>query len=44
LGIKLHIIDVIEEHRDVLINPKHGYGKNMNPCLDCTYYFAFGRE
>jgi hypothetical protein len=26
LGIKLHIIDVIEEYRDVLLNPKHGYG------------------
>jgi tRNA U34 2-thiouridine synthase MnmA/TrmU len=26
LGIKLHIIDIIEEYKDVLINPKHGYG------------------
>jgi tRNA U34 2-thiouridine synthase MnmA/TrmU len=25
LGIKLHIIDVIEEYRDVLLNPKHGH-------------------
>ena len=35
LGIKLHIVDVIEEYKDVLLNPKHGYGANMNPCLDC---------
>ena len=35
LGIKLHIVDVIEEYKDVLLNPKHGYGQNMNPCLDC---------
>lgn len=35
LGIKLHIIDIIEEYKDVLLNPKHGYGANMNPCLDC---------
>ena len=27
LGVKLHIIDVIAEYRDVLLNPKHGYGK-----------------
>ena len=27
LGVKLHIIDVIEEYRDVLLNPKYGYGK-----------------
>jgi len=24
LGIKLHIIDVIEEYKDVLLNPKYG--------------------
>ncbi len=35
LGIKLHIIDVVEPYKDVLLNPKHGYGANMNPCLDC---------
>ena len=23
LGIKLHIVDVIEEYKDVLLNPKH---------------------
>ena len=40
LGIKLHIIDVIEEYRDVLLNPKHGYGKNMNPCLDCKGFMV----
>lgn len=20
---------------DIIMNPKHGYGKNMNPCIDC---------
>jgi tRNA U34 2-thiouridine synthase MnmA/TrmU len=40
LGIKLHIIDVIEEYKDVLINPKHGYGANMNPCLDCKIFMV----
>ena len=40
LGIKLHIVDVIEEYRDVLLNPKHGYGKNMNPCLDCKGFMV----
>ena len=38
LGIKLHIIDVIDEYKDVLINPKHGYGANMNPCQDCKTF------
>ncbi len=40
LGIKLHIVDVIKPYRDVLLNPKHGYGKNMNPCLDCKAFMV----
>jgi len=40
LGIKLHIVDIVEEYKDVLINPKHGYGKNMNPCLDCKIFMV----
>tara|TARA_R110002072_G_scaffold103600_2_gene227252 strand:+ start:428 stop:1474 length:1047 start_codon:yes stop_codon:yes gene_type:complete len=40
LGIKLHIVDVIEEYKDVLLNPKHGYGQNMNPCLDCKIFMV----
>ncbi|MCW9025607.1 MAG: tRNA (5-methylaminomethyl-2-thiouridylate)-methyltransferase [Gammaproteobacteria bacterium] len=40
LGIKMHIVDVIEEYKDVLLNPKHGYGSNMNPCLDCKGFMV----
>jgi len=40
LGIKLHIIDIIEEYKNVLLNPKHGYGANMNPCLDCKIFMV----
>ncbi len=40
LGIKMHIIDVIEEYKDVLLNPKYGYGANMNPCLDCKIFMV----
>ncbi len=40
LGIKLHIVDVIEEYKEVLLNPKHGYGQNMNPCLDCKGFMV----
>lgn len=35
LGISLKTIDISEEYMDVLKNPKYGYGKNMNPCIDC---------
>ena len=40
LGIKLHIVDVIEEYKDVVINPKYGYGANLNPCLDCKGFMV----
>jgi tRNA-specific 2-thiouridylase len=40
LGIKLHIIDIIEEYKQVLTSPKHGYGANMNPCLDCKIFMV----
>lgn len=40
LGIKLHIIEVIEEYKEVLLNPKHGYGQHMNPCLDCKIFMV----
>jgi tRNA-uridine 2-sulfurtransferase len=35
LGIKLIEVDFSEEHLAMVKNPKHGYGKNMNPCIDC---------
>ncbi|GAB6073830.1 argininosuccinate synthase domain-containing protein [Nautilia lithotrophica] len=36
LGIKLTILDVKEQYiKEILFNPVYGYGKNMNPCIDC---------
>lgn len=35
LGIPIHIIDITAEHMAMLKNPKHGYGRFMNPCVDC---------
>ena len=40
LGIKLHIVDIIEEYKDIVLNPKHGYGANLNPCLDCKIFMV----
>ncbi len=40
LGIKLHIVDVIDEYKDVVLNPRHGYGANLNPCLDCKIFMV----
>jgi tRNA-specific 2-thiouridylase len=35
IGIRLEVIDFSEKHLIMVKNPKHGRGKNMNPCIDC---------
>lgn len=35
IGIKLEVVDFSKEHFEMVKNPKHGLGKNMNPCIDC---------
>ena len=35
IGIRLEVIDFSQEQFEVVKNPKHGLGKNMNPCIDC---------
>lgn len=39
LGVKLHIFRLSEDYLRMLENPKHGYGKAANPCLDCHIFF-----
>lgn len=40
LGVALHIIDIVEPYKNILLNPKYGYGKNVNPCLDCKIFMV----
>jgi tRNA U34 2-thiouridine synthase MnmA/TrmU len=40
LGVKLHILDIIEEYKSVVLNPRYGYGSNLNPCLDCKVFMV----
>ncbi|MES9939706.1 MAG: tRNA (5-methylaminomethyl-2-thiouridylate)-methyltransferase [Candidatus Thiodiazotropha sp. 6PLUC2] len=40
LGMKLHIEDIVEDYKQVLTKPKHGYGANLNPCLDCKVFMV----
>ncbi len=40
LGVPLHIVDVIEEYKEVVTNPRYGYGANLNPCLDCKVFMV----
>jgi tRNA-specific 2-thiouridylase len=38
LGIKLHILDISEPYKEIVLRPKHGYGANLNPCWDCKVF------
>lgn len=38
LGIPLKVVNITREYLDVVKNPKHGYGSNMNPCIDCRIF------
>jgi tRNA U34 2-thiouridine synthase MnmA/TrmU len=35
MGVRHVAVPMGEEYLDIVRNPKHGYGKNANPCIDC---------
>jgi tRNA U34 2-thiouridine synthase MnmA/TrmU len=35
ISLKLKTIDFSKKHLEIVKKPKYGYGKNMNPCIDC---------
>jgi tRNA U34 2-thiouridine synthase MnmA/TrmU len=38
LNVPLTVLPVEKDYIHMLRNPKHGYGKNMNPCVDCKIF------
>ncbi len=34
-GLEFKAISVFDEFIEIVKNPKHGYGSNLNPCIDC---------
>lgn len=39
IGLKLEFYKCGKEYLEMLKNPIHGYGKNINPCIDCRIFF-----
>lgn len=37
-GFPLKIMDVKQDYLNVIKKPKHGFGKNYNPCIDCKIF------
>lgn len=35
LGVPIKVINASHEILEIVKNPKFGYGKNLNPCIDC---------
>jgi tRNA U34 2-thiouridine synthase MnmA/TrmU len=35
MGLAYKVVDITKRHLNVVKRPKHGYGRNMNPCIDC---------
>ncbi len=45
LGIPIEVIDISKGYLEVLHHPQYGYGKNVNPCVDCRIHmFKRARE
>jgi tRNA U34 2-thiouridine synthase MnmA/TrmU len=38
LNVPLKIVAAGNDYLRMLRNPKHGYGRNMNPCIDCRIF------
>jgi len=38
LGIELQVIKAGDDYLEMLKSPVYGYGKNVNPCIDCKAY------
>jgi tRNA-specific 2-thiouridylase len=37
-GAPARVLDCVEEYFGVLLSPRHGYGANVNPCIDCHLF------
>jgi tRNA U34 2-thiouridine synthase MnmA/TrmU len=38
LGVPLKVVNVGDEYLKMVRKPKHGYGRNINPCIDCKIF------
>ncbi|NIO00864.1 MAG: hypothetical protein GTO42_01780 [Candidatus Latescibacteria bacterium] len=38
IGVPIELVDISKEYLSIVLHPKHGYGANMNPCIDCREF------
>jgi len=40
LGVRLTVRSVADDYVELIQRPSHGYGKGVNPCVDCRIYMC----
>lgn len=40
LGVRLTVLSVADDYVDSIRKPSYGYGRGMNPCVDCRIYMS----
>jgi len=35
IGLSLQVVDITDRFLPIVLSPRHGYGKRLNPCIDC---------
>lgn len=40
LGVRLTVLAVADDYLDLIRNPRYGFGRGMNPCVDCRIYMC----
>lgn len=38
LGVPVELCDISNDYLDIVLNPRYGYGANINPCIDCRIF------
>lgn len=38
MGVPLKVFDITTEYLEMFKKPQHGYGANINPCIDCKIF------
>ena len=40
LGVRMTVLAVEDDYLDLIRRPTHGYGRGVNPCIDCRIYLC----
>jgi tRNA-specific 2-thiouridylase len=44
LAVPLVVVELGDDYLEIIKSPSHGYGSNVNPCIDCHIYMLLGAK